>query len=309
MSVTVIHSPFRYPGGKFRARSVIRSLIPQHTYYAEPLAGGASIFFAKERVETNVLNDKDKDLINCYIHIRDHVEDLIAHLQGVEATREKYDYYKTKYQPGTDLERAVRWYYLNRTSFSGIMNPGNCYWGYNDECSMRPENWPAHLRRCSKKLQGVELTHDDFETVIKQAPKDAFLFVDPPYFGSGQARFYFHKFTKKEHSRLADVLKENCNRIRFLLSYNDCCEIRELYKWAGCHLQQEWQYTLARTDDQKITGNGVTAVSVNGNVKGKRTAGKELFILNYTPPTIETTITETSAEGEGDVEHQHCFTE
>lgn len=281
MSVTVINSPFRYPGGKFRARSLICSLIPAHTHYVEPLAGGASIFFAKAKASTNVLNDKDSDLMNCYIHIRDHVEDLIVHLKGEEATRERYDYYKNEYQTETALERAVRWYYLNRTSFSGIMNPENCYWGYDDECSMRPENWPGHLRRCSQKLQGVKLSADDFETVVNQAPNGAFLFVDPPYFGSGQARFYAQRFTENDHHRLASVLEQHNHRVHFLLTYDDCPEIRKQYAWANCLLEKEWQYTLARTDDQKTigNGNGVNKERING--KGKRTAGKELFILNY----------------------------
>ncbi len=76
--MTEINSPFRYPGGKFYARKLILEHIIPHTYYKEPFAGGASIFFAKSKVAHNILNDADPDLVNCYFTIRDHVEDPIG---------------------------------------------------------------------------------------------------------------------------------------------------------------------------------------------------------------------------------------
>ena len=59
-----INSPFRYAGGKFYARKLILEKMHEHTCYIEPFAGGASIFFCKEKVERNILNDIDDDLIN-----------------------------------------------------------------------------------------------------------------------------------------------------------------------------------------------------------------------------------------------------
>lgn len=63
-----INSPFRYAGGKFYARKLILNFIPKHSNYLEPFASGGSIFFAKEKVNTNWLNDIDKELINCYLN-------------------------------------------------------------------------------------------------------------------------------------------------------------------------------------------------------------------------------------------------
>src|SRR5580700_4077334 len=157
-TMSEINSPFRYPGGKFYARKLILQYIVPHTSYVEPFAGGGSIFFAKSKAPFSLLNDADPELVNCYLAIRDNVEALIALLDGIPAIKEKHHYYKNIYQPSNDLERAFRWYYLNRISYSSIMNMQNCYWGYGDKYSMQPKNWPAHLHRCSKKLQGVELT-------------------------------------------------------------------------------------------------------------------------------------------------------
>lgn len=211
-----INSPFRYPGGKFYARKLILEHITPHNCYIEPFAGGASIFFAKKKVAHNILNDVDPELVNCYLTIRDNVEGLIELLHGIPATKEMHHHYKNIYKPGNDLERAFRWYYLNRTSYSGIMNIQNCFWGYGDKCSMQPKNWPGHLRKCSAKLQGVEIICSDFERVIAQAPDDAFLFIDPPYFNADQDKFYTHSFTRESHYRLERILHRHSHRLRFL---------------------------------------------------------------------------------------------
>jgi DNA adenine methylase len=269
--MTAINSPFRYAGGKFYARKLILEHLIPHNHYIEPFAGGASIFFAKTKVTNNHLNDVDPDLINCYLQIRDDVEGLISLLEGLPASKEKHHFFKNQFQPKNALEKALRWYYLNRTSYSGIMNMKNCYWGYGDKYSMQPKNWATHLRRCSEKLQKVHLSCQDFETVIEQAPDEAFLFIDPPYFNADQDKFYTHCFDKFSHFRLAKVLREHSHRLKFLLTYDNSQPVRDLYTWTTQMLEKEWNYTINRTDDQtKKTTN-----------KGKRYAGKEIFILNY----------------------------
>lgn len=266
-----INSPYRYPGGKFYARKLILEHITPHSCYIEPFAGGASIFFAKKKVSRNILNDVDPELVNCYLTIRGNVEGLIELLHGIPATKEMHHFYKNIYKPTNDLERAFRWYYLNRTSYSGIMNIQNCFWGYGDKYSMQPKNWPGHLRKCSAKLQGVEITCLDFEQVIAQAPDNAFLFIDPPYFNVDQDKFYTHSFTRESHYRLERALHQHSLRLRFLLTYDNSPEVRRMYHWSTKMLDKEWNYTISRTDDQ----------SKKTSAKGKRYMGKEIFITNY----------------------------
>ena len=269
------NSPFRYPGGKFYARKLILGCIPEHNGYCEPFAGGASIFFAKKNLETNILNDKDEELINCYIQIRDNVEKIISFLDGISATKELHTCYKKEFQFSNDIERAARWYYLNRTSYSGIMKVENCYWGYGDKYSMRPENWPNHLRTTSERLQNVDLCCLDFEDSIDRLPNDLFLFVDPPYFNADRSKFYTCSFTKEDHKRLCCVLKENKDRFKFLITYDNCREIRQMYDWCLSMQDNEWNYTINRTDDQR------NKLKLKDGHKSERYKGKEVFITNY----------------------------
>lgn len=273
-----INSPFRYAGGKFYARKLILQQIPAHDYYIEPFAGGGSIFFAKELAPQNWLNDIDAELINCYMYIRDKVEDIITRLEGHEASKEKHHYFKNEFKPISDLDRAVRWYYLNRTSYSGIMNMQNCYWGYGDKYSMRPENWPRHLRRCSAKLKGVKITLLDYQKVIEEAPDGAFLFIDPPYFNADQDKFYTHSFKHSQHFNLSSLLKRHQHRFNFLITYDDAPQVRQLYDWVDDILAKRWNYTINRTDDQTKEAKARATKD-----KGQRHQGREIFIMNYRP--------------------------
>ena len=270
-----LNSPFRYPGGKFYARPLILRLLPIHSFYCEPFAGGASVFFAKPKAVSTILNDLDTEVMNTLVQIRDQVESLINLLKGIPASKELHSFYKNEYKPKTDLQRAFRWFYLNRTSYSGIMRSENCYWGFGEKYSMRPENWPRHLRAVSEKLQGVELLSNDFEGVINNLPNGAFLFVDPPYYSADQQKFYNCTFDESDHVRLAECLRYHSGRLSFLLTYDDQPEIRQLYRWAKTISAQQWNYTINRTDDQK---NGLKKAD---GFRRERQKGRELFIQNY----------------------------
>lgn len=271
------NSPFRYAGGKFYARKLILDNLKKTDFYCEPFAGGASIFFAqKEKPAKSWLNDFDSELVNTYIQIRDNLSELSKYLDGIEATKELHSYYKNQYEPKTDVERAFRWYYLNRTSYSGIMKHENCYWGYGEKYSMQPKNWVPHLRTVSERLQNVEITNIDFEQVIDSIDDGATIFVDPPYFNADQKKFYPCNFELEDHIRLANCLQRNSSRLFFLLTYDDSIEVRELYEWCESVTEQSWNYTISRTDDQKA------GKKLADGHKSERTQGKEIFLKNYT---------------------------
>ena len=179
------------------------------------------------------------------------------------------------YRPRNNLERAFRWFYLNRTSYSGIMRFENCYWGFGDKYSMRPCNWGPHLRTVSDKLQNTELSSCDFENIIDKQPDESFLFVDPPYYNADQQKFYNCTFSSHDHKRLADCLQRNSTRLKFLLTYDDHNDVRHLYQWVDKIHAHQWNYTINRTDDQK---NGRKK---KDGYKSKRTKGSEIFIQNY----------------------------
>ena len=194
------------------------------------------------------------------------------------ASKELHSFFKHTFKPINELERAERWFYLNRTSYSGIMNTQNMYWGYGDKFSMQPKNWAQNILRTSQKLQKVHISNLDFEDVIDNAPDGALLFLDPPYFNADQDKFYQHYFSKNDHFRLEECLRRNTERLKLFVTYDNVQPVRDLYKWMPEMHTKEWNYCIQRTDDQK---NGTER-------KGERYKGKEIFILNYAIKPVQT---------------------
>lgn len=271
-----INSPFRYAGGKFYARKLISEHLIETKVYCEPFAGGASVFFYKEKSEINILNDLDENLMLVYQIIRDNPDELIDIISRFEyPSKESHYYYKNEYKPTNEIETAARWFYLNRISYSGIMQFQNCYFGYGDKYSMRPENWPANIKRTSGKLQGVELRCSDAIECIHSMPDGSLLFVDAPYYNANQDKFYTCFFSHEDHLRLCEAIKEEKDRLKLFITYDNCEDIRNMYSFMPFIYDKEWNYCISRTDDQK------EGLKLQNGHKGRREKGKELFILNY----------------------------
>lgn len=263
MKKNKVSPPLRYPGSKFRAYKYIENflLLKEHDEYREPFLGSGAVFFQKELSKKNWLNDKDSDLINFYkvIQNKNLAEKLALESSKVEPSKEFFNYLKNL-KCNNNYEKAFRYFVINRTAYSGIMNIPN--WGFHKIKSVQPDRWPERIMRASEKLQNIILTNLDYEELLfapKQGEK-VLLFLDPPYHSADQKRAYVESFTENEHHRLANNLK-NTN-YDFILTYDDCPEIRELYNWANIH-SVEFMYNTA-----------------NSNVTSRK-KGKELIITNF----------------------------
>ena len=256
-----VQSPFRYPGGKFYALKFIVPMLNcvEHDEYREPFVGGGSVFFGKPAVGSNWINDLETDLIEVYhaIKSQDRVEKLIRRVSKEVANRERHSEVKALVPKSAD-DLAFKTFYLNRTSYSGIIHKPA--WGYEIGQSAPPENWHKPLRNAHVKLQKARITNQDFEEVIAPpSKKRVLMYLDPPYFLADQKRAYTKPFELSDHLRLERSLKKTAHR--FCLSYDDCPQVRELYKWANIY-ERSWFYNTA-------------------NTKGPRKLGKELLITNY----------------------------
>jgi DNA adenine methylase len=256
---TKVKTPFRYPGGKYYALKYLLPYIERipHDEYREPFVGGGSVFFGKPKAKNNWINDIDDGLINIYKNIQDNkfYKILIRQFKQESANRNRYKQIK-KILPKNDLERAFQYYYLNRTSFSGKMVSAS--WGYREKRSIPPERWNEVIIPAHKKLSGVKITTLDFEKIIaKSSKKKVLIYIDPPYFLPLKKKHYINGFTKNDHIRLMNLLKQSNHT--FVLSYEDCPEVRKLYDWAHIYkLAFPYRVQNSNTSQSKrVTGREV----------------------------------------------------
>jgi len=259
-----VTSPFRYPGGKHYA---LKHILPFLTYmphdeYREPFVGGGSLFFAKQKANFSWLNDLEADLVDVYRVIANDEtrEELIKRLSTEIVDRKRHSEIK-EYTPVSMVDRAFKTYFLNRTSYSGIIHKPA--WGFLKGKSAPPKSWIKIIRAAGAKLKNVKFTNKDFEEVIsaQSDKRTVLMYLDPPYFCADQKRAYTKSFILKDHLKLASILKKT--KFSFCLSYDDCEEIRDLYgSWAYIN-ERAWLYNTA-------------------NCSGRpRKLGNELIITNY----------------------------
>lgn len=119
----------------------------------------------------------------------------------------------------TDIQRAARFFYTIKTSF------GNNHHTYATR-STTIDYAAAYLEKVKERLRGVNIEHKDFSDLIQVYDrKNALFYLDPPYVGT--EGYYDGPFKMEDHQRLRGVL--GSVEGRFILSYNDCPMIRELY--------------------------------------------------------------------------------
>lgn len=228
--MSYIKSPLSgWVGGKFHLAKTIIKLIPEHTCYVEPFAGGAWITFRKNPSDAEVLNDINKDVITLYRVIQKHLPEFIRYMQWCLVSRDEFlRLQQVDPTTLTDVERACRFFYLQKLAFSGKIanNPTFGISAYKPArinlTRMEADLWEAHQRLSRVTLECLPFT----EVIQRYDRPETFFYCDPPYWGCedyyGKAIFCRYDF-QALHEMLSGI------KGKFLLSINDVPEIRELF--------------------------------------------------------------------------------
>ena len=260
-------SPLRYPGGKFYALKFILPILNAvpHRHFYEPFFGGGSVFFGKEKSKFNTVNDLDRDIINLYKVIQSPKSFKVFYKLFDDEIASRERHYEIKMlEPKNEIDWAFKTFYLNRTSYSGIIN--NPAWGYAIGASSPPKNWSNFLLNAHEKIQNVQISQEHFrEHLINIESENTLAYIDPPYYKADQKRAYQRSFGLDDHLELCNILRDS--KFKFVLSYDNCEEVKNLYDWAFISTR-EWFYNTA-------------------NSSGPRKMGKELLISNFKYDLIE----------------------
>ena len=253
-------------GGKKALRDEIISRFPtDYKRYIEVFGGGGWVLFHKAPGnDFEIYNDRNPNLANLYRCVRDHPDELISELTYALNSRTDFDYIRKIMKTPTEIpnvKRAAYFYQLIRYSYASGLD------SYASQPHSMWNNFPLITNACAR-LQKVVIENKDFEKLIDQYDRpESFFYCDPPYF---ETEDYYEDvgFTKDDHIRLADRLSSIEGK--YLLSYNDCPEIRELYESRGARIESisrlsniAQRYEAGKQYDELIISNYDTSENKN----------------------------------------------
>ncbi|WGV23404.1 DNA adenine methylase [Halotia branconii] len=267
----MIKSPLRYPGGKSKAINQIIEYLPEKfSEFREPFVGGGSVFIYLKQKFPHLkiwINDLNRELFLFWKFTQSHLPQLVVEIRRI---KDKFTDGKLLFKELTsvvtnslsDFDRAVRFFVLNRITFSGTVESG----GFSEQ-AFHKRFTDSSINRLEKLEQiltaDVKITNLDYRELLYADGKDVFIFLDPPYFAATKSRLYGKNgnlHTSFEHPMFVESIMK-CHH-HWLITYDNSPQIRDnfldfnLFEW-------ELQYGM------------------NNYKQSSAAKGKELFITNY----------------------------
>jgi DNA adenine methylase len=238
-----------YYGGKSLLAKKIIPRIPEHICYCEVFAGAAWLLFKKEESKVEVINDINKDLVTLYRVIKHHLEEFIRYLKWILVAREEFTRFKAENpETLTDIQRAVRFYYLMRTGYGAKVAGQTFSVGPTRPSSLNLLRIEEELSAAHLRLSRVYIENMTYQRLIERFDRpETFFYIDPPYYGC-EEDYGKGIFDREDYRRLRDVLTGISGR--FILSINDVPEIREVFK-AFLIEEVKTSYTISGADKQQ----------------------------------------------------------
>jgi DNA adenine methylase len=245
--VDPVSPPAPWQGGKrMLAPKIIQRIseIP-HTLYAEPFVGMGGVFFRRPaRPDAEAINDYSGEVINLFRILQRHYAAFMDHLKFQLTSRREFERLsKTDPQTLTDLERAARFLYLQRTAYGGKITGQNF--------GVRPSN-PAlfNLTRIApvleevyERLTGVSIENLDWAEFIRRYDSPGTLFyLDPPYWGC-EDDYGKALFSRERFAEMAEMLRQIEGKA--IVSLNDVPGVRATFD--GFRMETvELSYTIGQ---------------------------------------------------------------
>lgn len=276
-------SPLRYPGGKSKALNTIIKYFPDNfSEFREPFVGGGSIFiYLKQKFPDRKfwINDLNPELYYFWKIAQSNLPQLVKEVRQI---KDQYTDGRLLFQELssiedtktlTELDRAVRFFVLNRITFSGTVESG----GFSQE-AFHKRFTDSSIERLEKLenilTDDIKITNLDYSQLLTTEEKDVFLFLDPPYLMATKSKLYGREGNLHihfDHQNFAEIVKK-CHH-NWLITYDNSPQIRDNFQSMNV-CEWELQY-------------GMNNYKQSGAAKGK-----ELIITNYQhKPKIEKTLT------------------
>lgn len=241
-----------WPGGKRRLLKHLFPHFPEHECYVEAFAGGAAALLMRPYpAPVEVLNDINGDLVCLYRCVRYHLDEFVRMFRWSLVSRQMFEWAQMERpETLTDIQRASRFYYLQKLAFGGKVHGQN--FGY-----VTSGNGPKlNLLRIEEELSAVHIRlanviveHLPWHDCLQRYDRPATLhYLDPPYW---ETEGYGVDFPFSEYERLAELMRTMQGRA--ILSINDHPEIRRVFDGFAM-IPLQIRYTVGREGRGEAAG-------------------------------------------------------
>jgi len=223
-------TPAAYIGGKKQLSKRLVDLInaTPHTLYAEAFVGMGGVFLKRTlQPRAEVINDFNGEVATLFRILQRHYVPFMEMLRYQLTGRREFERLKAS-DPSTltDLERAARFLYLQRTAFGGKV-AGQSFGVPFGPARFNVTKLAPLLEDVHERLAGVVIESLPWQAFVDRYDRPEVLFyLDPPYWGS-EGDYGRELFARDQFAELADRLGRL--KARFILSINDVPQIRELF--------------------------------------------------------------------------------
>lgn len=245
-------SLFAWPGGKHRLLKTLLGRIPEHHLYVEVFAGSAKLLFAKEPSAAEVVNDLNGDIANFYRVVKHRSAELAERLEGELLHPDRFRELRVD-EPYDEIERALRFAYLTWYSYG---SKGEHYAHVTlPELLQNQRRRPLDKVReaflkAAERLSRVHIEQRDFAHMLHRFDTpETFFYLDPPYVHFGNVARY-DALTIERREELFSLLAKV--KGSFLLSFDDCLEVRDLAAKHGFEVESvQTRYGLGHTTESR----------------------------------------------------------
>lgn len=214
-------------GGKRRLAAVLLPRFPAHRCYVEPFAGAAALFFLKEPVAAEILNDVHGELVTLYRVLQHHPEEFLRQFRWALSSRQLFRWLQaTPPETLTDIQRAARFFYLQRSSFGGKVTGQTFGTSATAPPKLNLLRIEEELSAAHFRLAGATIEHLDWAECVRRYDRPhTFVYADPPYWGTTG---YGVPFPLEAYEQLAAAARTIQGKM--LISVNDVPAMRSAFK-------------------------------------------------------------------------------
>ncbi len=255
----------KYPGAKWRLAPWIISHFPEHHAYVEPFCGSAAVFFCKQPVKNEVLNDTFGSIVNLFRVLRDDPAELIRRVDLTPWSRAEYEESERQFvDTGDPIEDArrflVRCWQAHGTRFARPSGWRNIGPSNEAKTTTLWRQLPERLSLIVDRLKDAEIEcRPAIEVIARYNTSDCLIYADPPYvLDTRNGEYYAFEMSDSEHLALLDALDAHSGPV-VLSGYAHSLYEKRLSHWYQVSLPAQAETGKRRTEVLWLNPKAVSA--------------------------------------------------